>query len=576
MIEISNLNFDYFGKNLQTLKDINLKISKGEFVLLTGLSGSGKSTLIRTLNGLIPNFYGGKISGTIKALNMNIFEEKPRNLAQKIGMVFQNPENQLFMNNVESELVFGLENINLSRSEIKRRLDDTIELLGLELIRKRSTSSLSGGEKQKVAIGAILAMQPEILILDEPTSELDQKSAEEILQVVQNLNKKLGITVILIEHRIDRVIEYVDHLIIMKEGQIIHDGKPKQIFLEENDSTIYFIPPIIKLFLEIKKRKSLLLKYNIPPNEIPINIEECSTILKDIIEDLKVKESNLKYIQKNKEQYYQEFKDSNSLVEFRDVNFEFEKNRPILSNIDFKAYPGEFIAIIGDNGAGKTTFLKLFNGLLRPKKGLIKINGKNVKNLSVAQISRDVGFIFQNPSIQFYQDTVKEELEVVLKNFKIPTEEAKGLLEEYSNRLYLKSLLSIYPRFLSYGEQQRAALASMLVIQPKILIMDEPTHGMDALQKEHFFNYLDEYRKKGNLVICISHDIESLTKYPERILFFSEGKIILDDLSRNVFSHPKASQFSPQINRLIKKFPNLPKQIIKTEEILELIKNAEI
>ena len=242
-----------------------------------------------------------------------------------------------------------------------------------------------------------------------------------------------------------------------------------------------------------------------------------------------------------------------------------------LSNINFKAYPGEFIAIIGDNGAGKTTFLKLFNGLLRPQNGLIKINGKNVKNSSVAQISRDVGYIFQNPSIQFYQDTVKEELEVVLKNFKIPVEDAKELLEEYSDRLYLQSLLSIYPRFLSYGEQQRAALASMLVIQPKILIMDEPTHGMDAFQKEHFFNYLNEYRRKGNLVILVSHDIESLTRYPERILFFSEGKIILDDLSRNVLSHPKASRFSPQINRLIKKFPNLPKQIIKTEEILELI-----
>ncbi len=573
MIEISNLNFHYFGKNSEALKDIDLKISKGEFVLLTGLSGSGKSTLIRALNGLIPNFYGGRISGTVKALDMNVFEEKPRNLAKKIGMVFQNPENQLFMNNVESELVFGLENIRLSKSEIKVRLDETIELLGLELIRKRSISSLSGGEKQKVAIGAILAMQPEILILDEPTSELDQKSAEEILQVIQNLNKKLGITVILIEHRIDRVIEYVDRIIIMKEGQIIHDGKPKQIYLVENNINKFFIPPIIKLFLEIMKRKNIPLRYQISPNEIPINIEECSLILKELLENLKVNEDSMKSFQQKERLYMQQFNDSAPLVEFTDVDFEFEKNNIILSKINFKAYPGEFIAIIGDNGAGKTTFLKLFNGLLRPKNGLIKINGKNVKNLSVAQISRDVGYIFQNPSIQFYQDTVKEELEVVLKNFKIHSENAKKLLEEYSDRLDLKSLLSIYPRYLSYGEQQRAALASMLVIQPKILIMDEPTHGMDALQKEHFFNYLDEYRKKGNLVILVTHDIESLTKYPERILFFSGGKIILDDLSKNVLSHPKAIQFSPQINRLIKLFPNLPNKIIKIEEILEMIEN---
>jgi energy-coupling factor transport system ATP-binding protein len=574
MIEICNLNFSYFGKNSEALKDINLKISKGEFVLLTGLSGCGKSTLIRTINGLIPNFYGGRISGSVKALNMNIFEKKPRILAQKIGMVFQNPENQLFMNNVESELVFGLENINLTKSEIKKRLNDTIGLLGLELLRKRAISSLSGGEKQKVAIGAILAMQPEILILDEPTSELDPKSAEEILRVVQNLNKKLGITVILIEHRIDRVIEYVDRLIIMKEGQIIQDGKPKQIYNEENNSNKFFVPPVIKLFLEIRKHKKILLKYNITPNDIPINVYESSKILKEFFEDLKVDEGYTKYYQQNKEHYMQKFLNSNPLVEFQNVNFEYEKNNNILSNINFKAYPGEFIAIIGDNGAGKTTFLKLFNGLLRPKNGMIKINEKNVKNSSVAQISRDVGYIFQNPSIQFYQDTVKEELEVVLKNFKIRSENAKELLEEYSERLDLKSLLSIYPRYLSYGEQQRTVLASMLVVQPKILLMDEPTHGMDALQKEHFFNYLDEYRKKGNLVILVTHDIESLTKYPERILFLSEGKIILDDLSNNVLSHPKASRFSPQINRLIKNFPNLPNKIIKTEELLELIENA--
>jgi len=330
MIEINNLNFSYFGKNSEALKDINLKISKGEFVLLTGLSGSGKSTLIRSINGLIPNFYGGRISGSVKALNLNVFENKPRNLAQKIGMVFQNPENQLFMNNVESELVFGLENINLSKNEIKSRLNETIELLGLELLRKRAISSLSGGEKQKVAIGAILAMQPEILILDEPTSELDPKSAEEILQVVQNLNKKLGITVILIEHRIDRVIEYVDRLIIMKDGQIIQDGKPKQIYNEENNSNIFFVPPVIKLFLEIRKHKNLLLKYNIIPNDIPINVYESSKILKEFFENLKVDERYTKYYQQNKEHYMQKFINSNPLVEFLNVNFEYEKKKQYL------------------------------------------------------------------------------------------------------------------------------------------------------------------------------------------------------------------------------------------------------
>ncbi|MBY9006740.1 MAG: energy-coupling factor ABC transporter ATP-binding protein [Candidatus Lokiarchaeota archaeon] len=555
MIEIKNLTFIYNQSQNQILKNISLEIDNGEFILITGPSGSGKTTLVRVFNGLIPYFYGGKISGKVNIQGVNLFKTETRELAKKVGFVFQNPDNQLFMNEVESEIAFGLENLNLPIDTIKKRVEETLDAIGIAHLRRRNINELSGGEKQKVAIASVLAMNPEVIILDEPTAELDPKSAEETLMLIQKLNDELGLTIILIEHRLDRVIQYIDRIIIMENGTIIRDGHPKEIFKEDLSKVGITIPPIIKL------------SNKLGINSIPLTIKESRNILGDILNKIPYS-IDLKNNKSRIDNYFDQFRKKRALLEFYNISFNYEKNKRILDNINLKMFKGEFIAIMGRNGSGKTTLLKLINGLLRPGKGKILIENKDIKRNSVAQLTKKIGYIFQNPANQFYHDTVDEEISYILKNLKYDYDKRKELVENILEQFGLSKYKKTYPRYLSVGEQQKLALASVLVAKPEILLLDEPTHGMDYKQKTLFFSYLNEYCRKGNLVILVTHDVESVAEYSDRVILLSEGKIIVDDLKKNVLSD--ALLFSPQINRLVQGFKNLPQDILNYHELMEV------
>jgi len=566
LIKVKDLTFYYYNKNEPALKDINIIIRDGEFVLISGPSGSGKSTLARSFTGIIPHFYGGKISGRVQVQGFDVFKEKTRTIAEKVGMIFQNPENQLFSSDVEREIAFGLENLNFPINVIKKRIEETLDAIRIAHLRKRSITNLSGGEKQKVAIASVLAMHPEVLILDEPTSELDPKSAEEVLTLIQKLNDELGLTIILIEHRLDRVIQFVDRIIIMDKGKIIRDGPPRKVFSENLVHIGIHIPPIIRICNDLKD-------LNILVENIPLTVRESRESLSTILNNLILKSSFQNHFKQTFSEYLQKFEKNPPLVEFKNVSFSYEPNNRVLKDINLKIYEGEFISIIGRNGSGKTTLLKHINGLLRPQKGKVIINGIDTRKKSVAQLARMVGFIFQNPSIQFYQDTLEEELIFGLKNFNYEDDDIPGLVEEMLKKFDLEKYRTTYPRYLSIGEQQKAALASVLITNPKIIVLDEPTHGMDYKQKTIFLDYLNNYRKKGNSVILVTHDVESIAEYSDRVVLLSEGAIIIDDLKRNILS--QALLFSPQINRLVQAFKHLPQQILTSYELIELIKNEK-
>jgi energy-coupling factor transport system ATP-binding protein len=565
MIQISDFTFKYSDKNIPAVKGINLLIREGEFILLTGPSGCGKSTLIRSLNGLIPHFYGGVFSGKVESQGFDTREKSTRFLSQKIGMVFQNPDNQLFMNTVESEVAFGLENLGLSKKLIRKRIEETLSAVGISHLKKKGIHALSGGEKQKVAICAILAMQPEVLLLDEPTSELDPQSSEEILMLIQKLNEELGITIVLIEHRIERVINYVDRVIVMNEGAIIHDGAPKHVFSHDLISLGVSTPPIIELFNEMKHRK-----FDI--KEIPFNVKDCRNALHDILKKVHLTPKQNQQYQRTIHGRKNLQNSISPLLEIKNLNFHYDKEKPILKKISLSAFAGEFISIIGRNGSGKTTLIKQLNGLLRSNRGTVKILGEDITNQSIAQISKNVGFIFQNPALQFYHDTLLEEIEFVYDNFHMSASEKHEQIDTVLTQFQLQEYIDTYPKYLSRGEQQRAALASILIRKPKILVLDEPTHGMDNLQKINFFSLLQTYCKEGNLVIMVSHDIESIAQFSDRIIFLSEGEIVVDDLTHEVLT--QALLFSPQINRLIHPLENIPKTFLTTQELLEIIDDA--
>ncbi|MDY6965541.1 MAG: energy-coupling factor transporter ATPase [Halobacteriota archaeon] len=541
MIEIDNLTFFYADSEKPALEEINLDVKDGEFLLITGPSGSGKSSLCRCLNGLIPHFYGGKIRGRIIVQGANVLQAETNEIARTVGMVYQDPENQLVMSSVEREIAFGLENLGFPEELILKRIEESFDAAGICSLRKRHPTELSGGEKQKVAIASVLALHPKILILDEPTSQLDPKGTEEVLSLVQRLNDELGLTVILVEHRMERVIHWVDRLIIMNGGRICIDGDPGEVLTDGIPPIGIGLPPIIELARGLKIDKT------------PLSVKEGRIILKELFKDADAS----KFVLKDEKIY------GNEIVKVKDLSHAYG-DIPALAGVNLSISEGEFVAIMGRNGSGKTTLAKHFNGLLKPAKGDVTICGVNTKKATVAELARTVGYLFQNPNNHLFADTVKDEILFTLKTLGI---DEKKRADEVIERFDLTRYMNEYPRFLSGGEKERVALASIIVSQPKILILDEPTRGMEQGLKRMLCKFMDEYRSDGNAVVLITHDVELVAKYADRVLLLSDGGIVVDGPTREVLS--SALLFSPQINRLMQAF-DLP-FILTVEEALGVL-----
>jgi len=528
LIRIRELNFTYNGTERPALNKINLTIEDGHFVLLTGASGGGKSTLCRVFNGLVPHFYGVKISGKAEVQGMDILKTPPKELATKVGMVFQDPENQLVTTDVEREIAFGLENLGYPKNLIARRIEEALDTAGIAHLRFARNNELSGGEKQKVAIASVLALHPEILVLDEPTSELDPQSAEEVLRLLERLNDELGLTVILIEQRLDRVVHLVDRMLVMGGGEILADGRPAEVMNGNIAGLGIGLPPVIRLMRELKSHNAAL-------NGLPLTVKDARLRLQKVLQNVKTSA----------------FADAGASLEpvlnIDKVWFAYGE-RAVLKNINLNIGRGEFIAVMGRNASGKTTLVKQLNGLLKPTKGRVRLGGVDTRKSTAADLSRRVGYVFQNPNDHLFADTVEDEIAFSLRNRGVDetkiTKAVEGMLEEFELGRYRKS----YPRNLSGGEKQRVALASVLVGQPEVIVLDEPTRGMDYVLKKKLVSYLDDYRRKGNTVIMVSHDVETIAECAERVVLLSEGRVVVEGNKREVLA--KALLFSPQINRL--------------------------
>jgi len=588
LISIRNLTFYYSGSDKPSLRDINLEIEDGEFVLLTGPSGGGKSSLCRCLNGLIPHFYGGKITGKVEVNGLDVTKHSTKELATMVGMVFQDPENQLVATDVDSELAFGLENLAFAKEVIARRVEEALDTVGIVSLRHRATSELSGGEKQRVAIASVLALYPDILVLDEPTSELDPKGAEDVLNVVERLNDELGITVILVEHRLDRVVAHSDRVIVLEKGMITADGDPRSILGDGRISQSGVgIPPIIKLAQVVKSKGNLI-------DNTPLTVKEGRIALAKALRhserfasrhsehpSLSLRAGGVAIPRPfaiaqgdNKESVIaSETKQSHlkPLIEVKKLWHFYPDGFVAVKDINLKVCPGEFVAIMGRNASGKTTLVKHFNGLLKPTKGDVILDDINTREATVAELSRKVGYVFQNPNDHLFCDTVEEELAFTLNNLGVKGEEAESLIDQTLERFDLMQYRYQYPRFLSGGEKQRVALASILVAQPRIIILDEPTRGMEYRLKAELMKFLDQYRREGRAVILVTQDVEIAAEFSDRVVLLSEGKIVVDGPKREVLS--RALLFSPQINRLAQalKSYGVPDDILTAEEMIEAL-----
>lgn len=557
MISIENLTFYYADEKRPALNGIDLEIGDGEFVLVTGASGSGKSSLARCLNGLIPHFYGGRLGGRVTVDGLDVSLHAPKEMASRVGMVFQDPENQLVTADVEREIAFGMENLALPHPEIAKRLEEALDTVGIAALRKRQLHTLSGGEKQKVAIASVLALKPEVLVLDEPTSELDPQGAEEVLATVQRLNDELGMTVVLVEHRLERVVHLVDRLIVLAAGRVIADGSPGQVLERQYDQLRRAgvgIPPLIRLVHGLQER-------GVRVAGAPLTVKEGRRLLERVytgIGDFLPPEAPVT-------------ESGGPVIETENLWYAYKPPYAALKGIDLSIGRGEFVAVMGRNAAGKTTLVKHFIGLLKPSRGRVRVNGLDIVKTTVAELARHVGYVFQDPNDHLFAETVEEEVATTLKGlgFSDVNRRVGEVLDQFDLTPYARQ----YPRFLSGGQKQRVALATVLAARPQVLILDEPTRGMDQQLKDYLMRFLCEYRSGGNTVIIVTHDVEMVAEYAQRVILLGEGEIVVDGDKRQVLS--RALLFSPQINRVFQGFARLgaPQEILTPQEALQLLQH---
>jgi len=526
MIFFNNLTFTYPGSDQPAVRNINLDIKEGSFTLLIGASGSGKSTLLRCVNGLVPHFSGGILSGEITVNGLNPVIASPKVISRHVGFVFQDPESQFIVDRVEDEIAFTLENIAMQPEAMQAKVDEILELLDLKKLRNRIIDSLSGGEQQRVAIGTALSLEPSILVLDEPTSQLDPLSAQEVLLALKRLNETLGLTILISEHRIERIISFVDNLVYLQKNTAgVISGVPRKVIQK-----IDLAPPVAKLGMAL----------GIEPT--PISIEEKGLFTQGYkIEDIEQENTQARV---NNE--------SEIFVEIQNLQVEQGKNI-ILEHVDLDLRQGEILALMGPNGSGKTTLLRTIVGFIRQKDGNVYLHGKSTSGMKVAEICRHVGYLPQNPNSLLFSDSVMEELMVTLVNHH-PSMDDKALesakLEVLHTlkRIGLEDQGHAYPRDLSVGQRQRVAIGAVTITSPQILMLDEPTRGLDYAAKDSLAKLLEEWRQAGMAVLLVTHDVELAALVANRVAILDGGKIAAcGDPSKILRS---SETFTPQIAEL--------------------------
>lgn len=566
MIEIKDLWYTYPGRSEPTLKGINLRVEKGEFVLLTGPTGCGKSTLLKTLNGIIPHESGGLFSGSVKVKGMETTDSNQMEISKEVGLVFQNPDDQIFSTTVEDEVAFGPENLCFERKEIDRKIEEVLQIVGMSGHRLASTNSLSGGQKQRICIASMLAMTPEVLAMDEPVSQMDPMGTHEVLNTVRELNRKLKTTILLVEHRLHELAPFVDRIVIMDDGKIVFDQPASKAFdhLEVFYRLGLRIPEPVELCHRLGIKASPLsvsgalavldrekFKENTRIPQLLPNPEE-NTVIKNSSRKASV-ENNAhgnnargNNARENDAHEHNASENNASIIFIQDLWSGYEKNKMVLKGINLEIRKGERVAIMGTNGSGKSTLLLHLAAILKPDKGNVKVFGEGTRSKNPYSFAGKVGFVFQNPDLMLFCDSAEEEASFGPVQLKY-----SNIEERVRNSLEAMSILSLrhdLPQALSRGQRLRTAVASVLSINPELILLDEPTTGQDRVNIEQM---MDFFKNNSSTLIFCTHDIEVAMSYATRILVMNDGQIIADGKGKEVIkdteSLRKASLTQPPV-----------------------------
>ncbi|MBO5369805.1 MAG: energy-coupling factor ABC transporter ATP-binding protein, partial [Clostridia bacterium] len=550
VFEIKNLSFSYQESEKNVLDDISFTVKNGEFVCVCGKSGCGKTTLLRLLKPSVSP--SGEMSGEILYCKKNLNEIAPKEQASQIGFVFQSCDSQIVTDKVWHELAFGLESLGLKNDEIRARVAETASFFGIENLFHQNTAELSGGQRQIVALASVMVMRPEVLILDEPTSQLDPIAAEEFIKTLQKINRELGTTIILSEHRLDDVFSACDRVIVIENSKLIADAAPSDVvgrLIEQKSEMYCAMPSPARVCAALGET-----------NKYPVNVHDGRIWLEA-------------YAEKNQpvtmpESTATEPDCTDEAIYVKDVWFRYEKNgNDIIKDLEMKVYKGETFAVMGGNGSGKTTLLSLLSGINRPYRGKILINKKPLHQIDDLYTSV-LGVLPQNPQTLFTHKTVRLNLEAVVNEK--DKDRAEEIIRKYAKICRITPLLDRHPYDLSGGEQQRAALCMILIRNPAVILLDEPTKSLDAHFRLELAEIIRSLKSDKKTIIIVSHDTDFCAMVCDRCAMFFDGKIISENNTKRFFS--SNSYYTTSVCRMAK---TVDKSAVTVEDILLIFGKKE-
>jgi energy-coupling factor transport system ATP-binding protein len=524
-IDLDQVSFTYADAATPALRNVSLHVQQGEMMVIMGASGAGKSTLLKCLNRVIPAFHSGQLSGTVRLFGRALTVEKVGELAGTVGMVLQDFEAQLFSTTVRDEVVFGMEQLGVEPSAMRDRFDEVLAQVGLQGFASRDPTTLSGGEKQRLAIAALLALRPRILVLDEPTSDLDPQGRQEVFSLLGRMRGQ-GYTLVLVEHEIAAATE-ADHIVILADGAVVAAGPPELVL----------------------PRIGMLARYGVRPHDMdrlfqllgvekyPRDIDAAAETLRENNCGLAIAEYGLKNSSIPQSTIHNP--QSESFLYLQSVTHLYpDTETPAVHDVSLTINEGEFIALLGQNGSGKTTLAKHLSGLLAPTRGEVLLRGQALSRMPLHTLAQQVSYVFQNPDHQLFAATVEEEVAFGPRQVGLVSGEVDARVDEALETVGLQDLRYHDPFLLGKGERQRLAVAALLALQPRLLILDEPTTGLDYVEQQRMMELLRRLHRQGRTIIVITHVPWIAAEYAERALLMAQGRVLWDGSLRDLCAQP--------------------------------------
>ena len=551
IIEVKDVTFTYSGAQHHALERVSLAVAEGEFVGIIGPSGAGKSTLAGVMSGAVPHHFTGELYGACLVDGKDTCEVTLTDVSRLVGSVLQDIDAQFVASNVRDELLFGLENFGVAHDEIPARMQQALETVGIEDLRDREIATLSGGQKQKVAIAAILALRPRVLVLDEPTAALDPASSTLVFETLREVNRSAGITVVVIEQKVALLSQYCSRVVVLDQGKLVFDGTPHEVFSHGKQLREIGVdsPRVARV------SNSLAAAGLCEPGEPALSVDEAAALVArivsagvhgaDVEEACTASASAVSGVSSNaaapdapigkRSAASSPARTGEPVVRFEGVGYSYPGGGASVRALDFKVFPGEIVGIVGQNGAGKTTLTKLLNGLLKPAAGNVVVAGLDTREVPTSRIARHVSTLFQNPDRQICKDTVLDEVAFGLLLQGVSPDEATARAKTTCERFGLP--LDEAPFSLSRGQRQMVALASVVVGNPQVIVLDEPTSGLDYRECMTVMETVRDMAAAGSAVVMVCHDMEVVSDFADRLVVMANGEILGRGTCADVFSN---------------------------------------